>query len=101
MSSTERLLKAILTICVLLLGLVALQAFRGGTATVSAASGRYDYVSIISPVFVYKGVQGVLLLDSRNGNIWFVPKGTDFNVNFKDPVFVIRLPLDKLDNAPQ
>jgi hypothetical protein len=101
MSSTERLLKAILAICVLLLGLAALQAFRGGTSVVSAASGRYDYVSIISPLYVYKGVQGVLLLDSRNGNIWFVPKGTDFNVNFKDPVFVIRLPLDKLDNAPQ
>jgi hypothetical protein len=101
MASTERLLKAILTVSVLLLGLVVVQAFRGGTTTVSAASGRYDYVSIISPVFVYKGVQGVLLLDSRNGNIWFVPKGTDFNLNFKDPVFVIQLPLDKLDNAPQ
>jgi|SRR5947199_5440060 hypothetical protein len=100
MASTERLLKAILTISALILGLVALQAFRGGSI-VSAASGRYDYVSIISPMFVYKGVQGVLLLDSRNGNIWFVPKGNDFNVSFKDPVFVIRLPLDKLDSAPQ
>ena len=42
-----------------------------------------------------------LLLDKRNGNVWFIPKGDDINISFRDPAFVVRIPLEKLDQAPR
>ena len=70
-------------------------------ATASASSERFDYVYVVSPMYLYQGAQGVLLMDRRNGNIWFVAKGNEGNLTFRDPVFVARLPLEKLDQAPR
>jgi hypothetical protein len=47
---------------------------------------------------LYKGQQGLLALDKRNANVWFIPKSND---QFGDPVFVLRVPFEKLDQAPR
>jgi len=49
-------------------------------------------------MFLYKGAQGLLVMDRRNANVWFIPKTGD---QFGAPVFVIRVPFEKLDQAPQ
>ena len=59
---------------------------------------RFDHVVIVATTFLYKGQQGLLVLDKRNANVWFIPKAND---QFKDPVFVLRVPFEKLDQAPQ
>jgi len=53
---------------------------------------------IVATTFLYKGQQGLLVLDKRNGNVWFIPKSND---QFQDPAFVIRVPFEKLDQAPR
>jgi hypothetical protein len=53
---------------------------------------------IVSAVFIYKGAQGMLVMDRRNGNVWFFPKQ---NETFMDPVFVMHLQFEKLDQAPR
>ena len=63
-----------------------------------AQSARFDNVNIVSPVFLYKGQQGLLEMDRRNANVWFIPKVND---QFGTPTFVLRLPFEKLDQAPQ
>jgi hypothetical protein len=67
----------------------------------SADSGRFDYVYVISPSYLYQGNQGVLLLDKRNGNVWFLGRSNELNISFREPVFVSRLPLEKLDQPPR
>jgi hypothetical protein len=43
----------------------------------------------------------VLLLDKRNGNVWFLGKQTSGNMksSFGDPEFVAHVPLEKVDEA--
>ena len=53
---------------------------------------------IASTGFLYKGQQGMLVMDKRNGNVWFFPR---VNEGFKDPVFVIRLQFEKIDQDPR
>jgi hypothetical protein len=60
----------------------------------AADSARFDYVHIVSPMYLYQGRQGILLLDKRNGNVWFSPKGDEINISFRDPSFVVRIPLE-------
>ena len=91
-------LKTILATIALFLGIIALRPLFEPSIKASAQGGRFDYVHIVSPMFLYKGQQGLLVLDQRNANIWFIPKVDD---QFKTPVFVIRAPFDKLDQAPQ
>ena len=87
-------LYATLIIVVLMLALLVM---RTSPASVSADSGRFDYVHVISPAYLYQGNQGVLVLDKRNGNVWFFGKGDEMKVTFRDPVLVTKLPLEKLD----
>jgi hypothetical protein len=86
---------------VLLLGIIASQLWLKNPVTALADSGKYDYVTIISPLYLYQGREGVLLLDKRNGNVWFVAKSLDADLSFKDPVLVVRFPLEKLDQPDQ
>ena len=90
--------KAILLAIALFLGILALRPFLEPMPAVHAQPARFDHVTILATTFLYKGQQGLLLLDRRNGNVWFVPKQDDV---FKDPVFVIRMQFEKLDQAPQ
>jgi hypothetical protein len=102
MRGSDCTVKSLLVAIVLLLGLIAVRLYWNPDARVSADSARFDHVYLLSSGFLYQGQTGVLLMDRRNGNVWFLGKGNQGNVPvFKDPVFLIRLPLDKLDEAPR
>lgn len=94
---TDVVLKMILLVLTLFLGLIALRPFFEPPVKVQAESARFDHVVIVSPVFLYKGRQGLLLADKRNGNVWFMPRVDE---SYHDPVFIMRLQLEKLDQAP-
>ena len=84
------------------LGIIALRPLYNPAAAVSADASKFDHISIVAPVFLYKGQQGLLLMDKRNANIWFIGKGNDqMTLKYGDPVFVTQIPLDKLDHAPR
>ena len=82
----------------LFLGIIASRSLFEPMPAVQAQAARFDHVTILATTFLYKGQQGLLLLDRRNGNVWFVPKQDDV---FKDPLFVMRMQFEKLDQAPQ
>jgi len=65
----------------------------------AADVSRFDYVYVISPVYLYQGRQGILLMDKRNGNVWFIAKSDNTTISFRDPVFVVRIPLEKVEQA--
>ena len=93
--------KAIFAAIAIFLGLIALRPFFD-PAKVEAQTARFDHVYVVSPMFLYKGQQGLLVMDKRNGNIWFFPKGNQTDIlTYADPVFVLRLPFEKLDQAPR
>jgi hypothetical protein len=73
---------------------LATQAYLGQVPTASAQAARFDYVTIVSPVYLYRGQRGLLLLDRRNGNVWFMPEKDGA---YQDPSFVLRVPFEKLD----
>ena len=100
MRQTNRLQSILLGVIALFLGMIALRPYLHPEPVVYADSGRFEHVTIVSPMFLYKGSQGVLLLDKRNGNIWFIGKGKEFDLSFTDPVFVVKLPLEKLTPRP-
>ena len=90
--------KAILLTIALFLGMIALRPIVEPSAKVMAQQARFEHVYIVSPMFLYKGNQGILVMDQRNANVWFIPK---VNEQYQAPVFVLRLPFEKLDQAPQ
>ena len=90
--------KLIFCLVVSFLGIIASRPFFEPIPAVQAQAARFDHVTILATTFLYRGQQGLLLLDRRNGNVWLVPKKDDV---FKDPVFVIRMQFEKLDQAPQ
>jgi hypothetical protein len=94
----DRSLKAILLAIAVLLAMIALRPLAEPAGAVLAQTARFEHVQIVSPMFLYKGNQGILVMDRRNANIWFIPK---LNEQYQSPVFVTRLPFDKLDQAPQ
>ena len=98
MPKADWTLKAILLIIATFLGIIALRPMVRPEVTAMAQGARFDHVMIISPVFLYKGNQGVLVMDRRNANIWFFPR---VNEQYQAPVFVIRFPFEKLDEAPR
>ena len=94
--------KAALWVIAVFLGFIALRPLYSPDARVSADSSKFDHVYIVAPVFLYKGQQGLLVMDKRNGNIWFIGRGTDhLNLKYSEPVFVTQVPLEKLDQAPR
>ena len=96
----ERVIRYSVVIIAIFLGIIALELWPLRQERVYADSGRFDYVQIITTSFLYKGAQGVLILDKRNGNLWFIGKGQDMDKAwFHDPVFIMKTPLDKLDQA--
>ncbi len=98
MQSPDRTLKALLMIIALFLAMIAVRPFFYPATSVLAQSARFDHVQLISATFLYKGQQGLLVLDRRNANVWFIPKTQD---QFQTPIFVVRLPFEKLDQGPQ
>ena len=98
--NADRTLKSLLLAIAVFLGMIALRPYFKTDLQVSADSGRFDYVHIISVGYLYHGDQGILVLDWRNGNVWFMGRGNGTTPSYRKPVFVVRLPLDKLDQAP-
>ena len=81
----------------LFLGAIGLRQFTAPPAA-QAQSAKFDHVTLLATTFLYKGQQGLLVMDRRNGNVWFIPRQND---TFLDPVFVVRMQWEKLDQAPQ
>jgi hypothetical protein len=80
------------------LGLIAMRPLVVPESEVLAQSATFDHVYIVSSLFVYKGGQGLLVMDRRNGKVWFLPRRAEVGAPlFADPVFVDRLPFEKLD----
>ena len=98
MHKTDWTLKAILATIALFLGMIALRPFVDPAIKVMAQAARFDHVFIVSPTFLYKGLQGILVLDRRNANVWFLPR---VNEVYQAPVFIMQLPFDKLDQSPR
>jgi hypothetical protein len=98
MQKNDQTLRAALLVIVVLLGVLVLRPFFEPTMKVSAQAARFDHVVIASTMFLYKGQQGMLVLDKRNANVWFFPR---VNEEFKDPIYLMRLPFDKIDQEPR
>jgi hypothetical protein len=102
MPKIDWVFKALWLTIAIFLGMIAVRPYVAPEQHVKADSGQFDYVQIISAQFIYNGATGVLLLDKRNGNVWFTERNADnMQIAFKDPVFVVRLPLEKLDASPR
>ena len=98
MNRSDRMLKLVLLIIAVLLGMIAARPYFEPEMAVAADSGRFDYRTVVSPAYLYNGRQGVLLMDKRNGNVWFLARYTDnLKVTFADPLFLAHLPLEKVD----
>ena len=98
MDKPDRVMKAILAAIALFLGIIALRPLFEPTLQAQAQTARFDHVLEVATTFLYKGQHGLLVMDRRNANVWFIPKSGD---QFQDPVFVIRVPFEKLDQAPR
>jgi len=97
MYEADRLIKVTLLVIAAFLGIIATRPFFDPPSTAHAQVARFEHIYIVSPLFLYKGDQGLLVLDQRNANIWFIPKRDEV---YQNPVFVTRLPFDKLDQNP-
>lgn len=96
-NSHDRTTKLLLAAIVLLL---AIQAFRPIMQPPAVlAESRFDHISVLASSWLRKGHQGVLLMDRRNGNIWFMETPTQQGGAFGEPDFVVRVPFEKLDQA--
>ena len=98
MPQSDRTTKLILLLMVLLLGIIALRPFFDPMPAVLAQGSRFDHVFIVSTMFLYRGQQGLLVMDRRNGNVWFIPKKDE---TFQEPMFLVRMQFEKLDQAPR
>jgi hypothetical protein len=81
---------------VLFLAMTLIRPMYLPQVTASADSATFDHVHVVAPLFLYKGKQGLLLLDKRNGNVWFVGKEGELDLKYGDPVFITHIPLEKL-----
>lgn len=98
MINNDWMLKSLLLLIVLLLGMIALQSYAPTIETVHAQTAKFDHVTVVSPLFLHKGERGLLLLDKRNGNVWFMPQKDG---SYTDPQFFLRVPFEQLDRQPR
>ncbi len=102
MYRSDPTLKVILLVIAVLLAVIALRPLVNPEVKAQAQSARFDHVTIVATTFLYKGQQGLLLMDRRNANVWFMARTTDqAGTQFAAPVFLLRVPFDKLDQGPQ
>jgi hypothetical protein len=90
-------LKLILAAIAACLAILVFQGF-GPRIPIVRAEARFDHVHVITSAFLYKGQAGLLILDKRNGNVWFM---TNQQGVFGEPVLLTRVPFEKLDQTPQ
>jgi len=92
-----RSLQTVLWLVVLLLGVIAFRPLYDPAVSAFASEARFDHVQLVAGMFLYNGKQGLLLIDKRNGNAWFIAKRDEWNLKWCEPVLVTRIPLEKLD----
>ena len=97
MSKNDLTLKLLPFVVVLLLGVGVFQPEETLLQTVHAQSAQFDHITIVSALYLHQGLEGLLLLDKRNGNVWFMPRR---NTSYDDPQFLLRVPFEKLDPLP-
>jgi hypothetical protein len=95
----EMKLKALLAIIALFLGIIALRPFFDPSQKV-LAEARFDHVYVAASSYLRNGRPGLLLMDRRNGNVWYLPTASDKGPGIGDPEFLLRVPLEKLDETP-
>ena len=101
MRNIDRTTRIALILIAVLLAVIALELRTGRPERVYADSSRFDHVQVVATSFVFGGSTGLLVLDKRNGNVWFIPRGQNMEKTwFKDPVFIIKVPFEKLDHQP-
>jgi len=98
MVNNDWTLKSLLLLIVLLLGVIAFRVDPPTIETVHAQTAKFEHVTVVSPLFLYKGARGLLLLDKRNGNVWFMPQEDG---SYDDPRFLLRVPFEQLDRQPR
>jgi hypothetical protein len=98
MNRVDAYLRVILLAIAVFLGIIAARTLFEPVTNAHAQSAQFDHVTIISAVFLYKGEQGLLVMDRRNANVWFIPRRDEV---YQNPVYIMRLPFDKLDQAPR
>jgi hypothetical protein len=97
----DRTTRIFLAVIATLLAIIAIELRTTGPQPAYADSSRFDHIQVVGTSLTFKGDTGMLVLDKRNGNAWFIPRGQDMQKTwFKDPVFLIRVPFEKLDEAP-
>jgi hypothetical protein len=64
-----------------------------------AIAGSLDNVNVVSTMIWHKGNQGMLVVDMPTGNVWFIGWKPKEIAGFGEPVFIAKLPLDKIDQA--
>ena len=100
MNGSDRMLKLVLLVIAVFLGMIAVRPYLAPETAVAADSGRFDYLTVVSPAYLYNGRQGCCLLDKRNGNVWFLGRYADnMKATFADPLFLAHVPLEKVDEA--
>jgi hypothetical protein len=82
------------------LAILAFRPYFWPETKAAAGVARYDYVYVISPAYLYQGRQGILLMDKRNGDVWFIAGTDNATLSFRDPVLVVRIPLEKPEQVP-
>ena len=97
MKTNDWTLRALLSIIALFVGMIALRPYFEPGTSVLAQSHKFDHVELVSTAFLYKGRQALLVWDRRNANVWVIPRNND---DFEAPVFLLRVPLEKLDQPP-
>ena len=97
MNNNDPSVRFLLLLIVLLLAAIAFQPYLPAVDTVHAQTARFDHITVVSPLFLYGGERGLLLLDKRNGNVWFMPQKDG---SYSDPQFLVRVPFEQLDRQP-
>ena len=97
-TTSDRTTKLLLAAIVVLLIAIAVRPYIEPQPV--WAEARFDHVTILATGFLRNGRPGALLLDRRNGNVWHLPMSSDRGPGLGEPQFIVRVPFEKLDQAP-
>jgi len=95
----DRTTRLLLAAIVLLLAVIALRPYVEPSQIVRAQA-RFDHISILATNWLRNGRPGALLMDRRNGNLWYMPLQSDKGPGIGEPEFIARVPFEKLDQVP-
>jgi len=97
MTKNDCTLRLLLLLIALFLGVKTFQPDWIPIQTAHAQTAQFDHITVVSALFLHQGQQGLLLLDKRNGNVWFMPRKDG---SYDDPQFLFRVAFEKLDRQP-